>query len=442
MNTQLFETCFPGSLLLDINGHRIDEYLTNITSNTSNPLSTINFLKNLTQHRWLPINGSVMTNVSLLSAFGKNVTSTDDEQMLAFILRIFRSVISMFGLLGNVLMLSFLSRKRLSLSGEGADRTVHNGLTALAVSDLLFCLILVPYGFVKNDRFAFASRNFHLIYVTYSTAFVNFFILTSTWLTVVMASSRYMAICHPFRARHLRGAKGTRVSLAVVGLCSFIFNLPRLFINQIEPLECSDGNNMYLRMPGLLAANSRAHTVYIWMHFLVGILIPLTVLAFCNICLIKVLHESNIVRRQYRVSAAHIDSNYRITSILVTIVVMYIVLVSPAEILLFIQDRFLPDKTSAPALVLAVEVTNLLQMINFSSNFVLYFILNSSHRHLISNRSYVGCLQCQDPVEDPEEFFELQRLNQTGKTNIGLPSVRCPSLRPLKTREVINVMSI
>ncbi|KAK2154966.1 hypothetical protein LSH36_252g00011 [Paralvinella palmiformis] len=427
MDLQLFEICFPGNLLLDRIGHRLDEYITNITTNHTNRLTNINVPKNITQHRWPLANGSLMTNVSSLSAFSKNVTSTDEEQMLAFVLRIFRSVISMFGLLGNVLMLSFLSRKRLSLSCEGADRTVHNGLTALAVSDLLFCLILVPYGFVTNDQFAFASVNFHLIYVTYSTAFVNFFILTSTWLTVVMASSRYMAICQPFKARYLIGAKGTRVSLAGVGLCSFIFNLPRLFINQIEPLECYDGDYMYLRMSGLLAANSRAHTVYIWIHLLVGILVPLTVLAFCNICLIKVLHESNKVRRQYRVAVAHIDSNYRITSILVTIVIMYIVLVSPAEILLFIQDRFLPDKTSAPALILAVEVTNLLQMINFSSNFVLYFILNSSHRHILSDRSYITCLQCHDLDEDPEELFDLQRLNQTGKTNLGLPSWHYPS---------------
>ena len=289
--------------------------------------------------------------------------------------------ICIFGLIGNSLTLVVLTRKRLKSSCDGTERTVNIGLIALAVSDLLCCLCLLPPGlFSKGSHFTYPTLSFVMIYIGYGEAFVNTFMLTSTWLTVIMATSRYLAICHPFRARHLIGLTGTRVSIAIVFVGSVIFNIPRFFYKNIEVIPCKNNKEKhYMLTPaGYMSRHNKVHIAYIWVYFTIGIFLPLAMLAFCNICLVKALRESSKLRKRYRVPAAHVDSNYRITSILVTIVVMYILLVSPCEIVRFIDKRNSEERLIAWSM--GVEITNVFQTINFACNFVLYYILNVHFR--------------------------------------------------------------
>ena len=86
------------------------------------------------------------------------------------------------------------------------------GLVALAVSDLFFCLTVIPHAWVDKMRFQFDSRGFDLYYTAYGDAIVNSFITSSTWLTVAMATSRYLAVVHPIRARDIIGMTFAKVS--------------------------------------------------------------------------------------------------------------------------------------------------------------------------------------------------------------------------------------
>ena len=383
---------------------------------------------------------SDMLNTTGTGSDAMNMTSVTDEEQSAILLafdllkKYVVPVICVFGLLGNILSLVILTRKRLKLSVDGTERTVHIGLTALAVSDLLFCVCLLPHGLMKRDVFSHPDHSFTLIYATYSAAFINTFILTSTWLTVTMATGRYLAICHPFKARHLIGITGTKTSVLTVFIICLLFNIPRFFEMRIGEMTCQDGSGRYFSELSYLARGQRAHTIYIWFYFIFGILLPLGLLAFCNMCLVKALRKSSKLRRRCRVPAAHVDSNYRITAILVTIVVMYILLVSPSEILLFVKDRLDMTSWTRPAynsFALTLEVTNILQTINFSCNFVLYFILNVHFR--IASRvmicALVRCCKCQQKKEKllntkaqplrRNDQISLRTTNSTNLTNLG-----------------------
>ncbi len=90
------------------------------------------------------------------------------------------------------------------------------GLVALAVSDLLFCLAVVPHAWVDKSKFAFESRGFELYYSAYGDAIVNSFITSSTWLTVAMATSRYLAVVHPLRARDIIGMTFAKVLISFI----------------------------------------------------------------------------------------------------------------------------------------------------------------------------------------------------------------------------------
>ena len=325
-----------------------------------------------------PVTGAPMP-MSPGSGLGSNPTL---QRVRAFVKTVLVPSICVLGVIGNALTLLVLRRKRLTSSCDGTERTVHIGLLSLAVSDLLCCLSLFPHGFFGENQFSFQSVSFQLVYQTYGQVLINIFILTSTWLTVTMATSRYLAICHPFRARHMIGLTGTRVSIILVFIVSVMFNIPRFFEYYVESIRCVDGRYEYLKNMGYMRTQLFARTIYVWAYFTIGIFLPLVLLAFCNICLVKALRESSKLRRRYRVPAAHVDSNYRITSILVTIVVMYILFVSPGEILLFLYERLAQQGTPVyQQLSTAVELTNVLQTINFACDFVLYFVLNVHFRH-------------------------------------------------------------
>jgi len=69
--------------------------------------------------------------------------------------------------------------------------------SGLAVSDALFCLAVLPRAYIGAAAFGFRRFDVRVVYTAYGDALVNTFIVSSTWLTVAMAVSRYVAICRP-----------------------------------------------------------------------------------------------------------------------------------------------------------------------------------------------------------------------------------------------------
>ena len=239
-------------------------------------------------------------NMSMLLANNTNAqTALKDSPAREFLKGILVPVICVFGMVGNLLTLFILTRKRLKSTCDGTERTVHISLLALAVSDLLLCVCLLPHGIFKQEPFAYQSLSFQLIHRTYGEAMINTFILTSTWLTVTMALSRYLAIVHPFKARHIIGMTGTKASILAVFLICLVFNLPRFFEVQIESLDCIGGTKVYFKnMNGYFKTNTSARMAFVWIYFTFGIFLPLTLLAFCNICLVRALWESSKLRKR------------------------------------------------------------------------------------------------------------------------------------------------
>jgi hypothetical protein len=252
-----------------------------------------------------PIDGGAFDMSDNTSFLLGNITedphvALQDSPARAFLKGILVPVICVFGMVGNLLTLFILTRKRLKSTCDGTERTVHISLLALAVSDLLLCLCLLPHGIFKKHVFADQSLSFQLIYRVYAEAMINTFILTSTWLTVTMALSRYLAIVHPFKARHIIGMTGTKASILAVFFICLVFNLPRFFEVQIESLDCIDGKKMYFKNAngGYLNANVNARIAFVWIYFTFAIFLPLTLLAFCNICLVRALWESSKLRKR------------------------------------------------------------------------------------------------------------------------------------------------
>jgi len=135
------------------------------------------------------MNSSAVNGSGFLNEFQFNCSSASTLLKIctshySVVKTVFVPVVCVVGIIGNLLTLFVLSRRRLSVVSDNSVRAVHACMKALAVSDLVLCASLLPHGFLLHDCLVHVRRSFHLVYWLYSGAVINSFILTSTWLTV------------------------------------------------------------------------------------------------------------------------------------------------------------------------------------------------------------------------------------------------------------------
>ena len=351
------------------------------------------------------------------------------------------------GLVGNAASLAVLVAQQAASATSGGpgvggglgrmQRFACLGLTALAVSDALFCLSVIPHGFVERDPFWF-DADFALYYAAYGEALINVFVCCSTWLTVGLAVGRYLAVCFPFRARALIGLTVARRYIAGVVVVGVAVNVPRFFWNNVVRMRCGAAA-FYFRWPGALhlANRPRAERAYFWCYATAAMFLPLALLVVSSVNLIRKLRtvqmsspattsllagvSSSSARRRgggggRTCSPSIARTESMVTRTLATVAVMHIVLVTPAELLTFARQSLVggggvDGRTSSQAPTLhhgasasdvfggdsgggdgisthdvynfLAAVLNTLQAVNFAFNFLLYCTVNASFRRTV-----------------------------------------------------------
>jgi len=89
---------------------------------------------------------------------------------------------------------------------------------------------------------------------------------------------------------------------------------------------------------------SPVHTVYVWAYFVTAIVVPLAVLAHCNVRLVAALYRSRRMRREHGSLSARRGAQTAgrtVTTTMIAIVLMYAVLVAPGEILTCVTKHLL-----------------------------------------------------------------------------------------------------
>ncbi|KAH3776890.1 hypothetical protein DPMN_178324 [Dreissena polymorpha] len=257
-------------------------------------------------------------------------------------------------------------------------------LIALAISDMMFCLSTFPHVFENGASSEYGRHDFMLYFRMYSAFAINTFIISSTLLTVLTAVMRYTAICHPFHSRQFISFKKTICAICVVFCFSAGFNAPQLWRHEMVEDKCF-GTDRNIRLEdGAPFRNNSFVYIYklIWAIF--GNFIPLILLLYCNIRLVKALHESQQLRLLHsRDNAGCLSAHRRINITLITIIIFFFLLVAPSEISKFIS--YFSHSSSASGkgsytYFLVSMITNTLQCINFSVNFVLYYAIIAPFR--------------------------------------------------------------
>ena len=364
-----------------------------------------------------------------------------------------------FGMLGNILNLMVLTREKINHSLSKMENSAHIGLIALAVSDFMFCLLAFLYTQLDFQE-VYHELSIVLYYEWLGSSFITVFIITSTWLTVYMAGERYIAVCHPFKARKLISLRRTRMTVFLVCILCISATIPLGFEKVIKPKNSTNGTIVYS-----IEKRPEFSDSVIGIRRLVWAIlfdfIPCVALLYFNTCLIYKIHRAKTIRRQmapaqkkgilltrhhprelfsYSSHSRSSGSNHTVinlnssstkrflatqknspppysyghshnthttqnhhqvpppvmtksmkakrrhtdnalnsvTATLVAVVVLFLIFVSPSEILKYIFLWSGGTKTHTYHIIRSI--TNLMQAINFSVNFLLYCAVNKSFR--------------------------------------------------------------
>ncbi|XP_008063261.1 neurotensin receptor type 1 [Carlito syrichta] len=180
------------------------------------------------------------------------------------------------GAVGNAVTAFTLARKR---PLQGLQSTVHYHLGSLAMSDLLTLLLAMPvelYNFIwVHHPWAFGDAGCRGYYFlrdacTYATA------LNVASLSV----ERYLAICHPFKAKTLMSRSRTKRFIGAIWLASGLLAVPMLF-TMGQQNRSADGQH-----PGGLVCTPIVHTatvkVVIQINTFMSFVFPMVVISVLN----------------------------------------------------------------------------------------------------------------------------------------------------------------
>ena len=353
-------------------------------------------------------------------------------------------IVALFGILGNALNLIVLTRKSLRYTMDHLEKSAHSSLIALAVSDALICVVYVVKSALRGRLVLYYSGDrslFPLYFDMYHEGLFNVLLISSTWLTVVMAVGRYVAVCKPLHARGFISVRGTRIAIVSVFIGSIVFNMPRFWHYVTMSMSCTDMIPPSLRLPtadpcpscryymkdtGPLYLNATFVTFYGVACSVVAILLPLPVLTVCNVCLVRALRRSRLLQQQYRAmnircrsvrwltnepssratedrcsparrqhTAVQSSSHHRITPTVIGLIILFMLLVGPSEILGLLRQYIIADHSyDHDAYQSAIVVTNFLLLVNFAVNFVLYCVVNVQFRRTCSALLAFCCCCC------------------------------------------------
>ena len=111
----------------------------------------------------------------------------------------------------------------------------------LLVTSILLFVIPSFYTFTENDD-SYYIRYIHPVITPYTFVLATTAQTSSVYLTVTVTVERYIAVCHPLRARSWCTCKRGRLAVIVIALLSLCYNLPR-FLEVDYCLQVDHRNN-------------------------------------------------------------------------------------------------------------------------------------------------------------------------------------------------------
>ena len=298
-------------------------------------------------------------------------------------------IVCLFGLTGNVISIFVLSQRKMATS-------TNTFLTALAVSDgiklvndsFYFLVILL-----LNVNAPLGQKAYGYMY-PYAHYFFNMSVCITAWLTVSVAAERYILVCHATRAREWCSIYRARMTSVAVFVSMSLLTIPLGLRYQTVRTYDDKLNTTVLSVEVTeLWKNENFVTAYTWIQNLLRSIVPLLVLCTLNYFIVQALRRTQGSRKK-------ISSRHRVTLMLISVIVVFMLCVTPDAIM---SAFFGYGYYEARFLVRGVrEITDLLLTVNSAVNFILYYTFNNVFRR---NFYALFCKNCNSGMMAKDELY-------------------------------------
>ncbi len=257
------------------------------------------------------------------------------------------------------------------------------------MSDFLFCAVTIINRCLLEEKVMYTSKDVSMMARIYEYYFQELFIKTSTYVTVLMTLYRHIAVSRPISAKQYLTVVNTLISLFICVTFWILLLLPLLWHWKIETIACPNNNLIYLLGDGKFTENPLLRQIFIHTWCVVGFMIPVVILAYCNVKLIISL-QTSLRRTSSKVGAQSqrqkekIAAQRRMNITLITVVASFFLLAFPSELFHYILE-FGKEGYDQAAVTTATVTCNLLLALNMSINVVLYCVVNSNFRRTLKN---------------------------------------------------------
>jgi len=283
-----------------------------------------------------------------------------------------------FGLIGNLLSFTLFMRIRNKL------RSTSITLLALSISDSLVLLELVVLPYVTS-KFELLKRS--QILCKFPAFFNPVIAGFSSWVLVILAIERLIAVGFPYRASRICTQRNIIVALSIVTIFLCACNLPRAIVIRSIPyfpgsvnFKCSLGR-----------ANGLLRLLLPWVYLFVNWLIPFTVLFGSNVFIIVKLFKHRNKMSHLSSHSDYPNHTKHITLMLIAVSLFYLLTTSPYH-LFGLVDEHLLKKVTLEHQKEQLKVSHwlfYLHSMNYSCNFILYCLSGSKFR-----KELKSCFQC------------------------------------------------
>ena len=285
-----------------------------------------------------------------------------------------------------------------------------------------------------------------VVFQTYGMPLINVFLISSTYLMVIVAIVRYFAVASPFRGRSNSFIRRSGVASAAA-LCAVVFvTLPQFVHYRIDIIQFYDRNLFDVAIDndtiiyGLVARFAEHHMEAIAYYNnriqpILSSFLPCLLLIIFNIGLIFRLRRALEVRRNVCLGQqTNGGSNCRLSVTLVMMFTAHVLLVSPSDVIKYFEFYSIEQQFGD----IIACILNLTQTCNFALNFLLYLSLNSSFRETIRStmlrvffcerrRFYCERRRQQRSISFSGRMFEMTQVRRSAST----PRLNsCHTIRP------------
>ncbi len=317
----------------------------------------------------------------------------------------FNAIICSIGVIFNMLNLAVLTRPGFPLYSS-----LKIFLQFLSFTDMCACLCALPIGLIRCIHALARSKYYMNLYAVYIyLPITNLFGTSSTLLTVAVATDRFFTVtCSKFNAVSLKYIYA-KVIVFIIFIIAILLNLPFYFYKRVtmdgqEVTEFGNGAGMEL---------------FTWIRMVLTKVLPIISVSVLNILLLITVRLANIKAQQLQtleLQKKRLHSQSKMTGMLLSITFVFLAcnIVEPFSHSTIYQTIFGECAILTEQYATYRMLTNLLEIVSYSSNFVSFCVFNEQFVNIL--KSMLPC--CSTREEKQKLLLSMRQDSVTSEPKL------------------------